>query len=156
MKKSSAGPSRHRSRSVPGPAHLRYYADHNLVAWQPQGILDDALLDDIANWLVVIEKVALPFKRFLDFGQLTEIAVRTRHVFKIAQRRKEEFSGATSVRAALFCHEWIGFGVARLYESLMKDAPIEARAFRERAEAAEWLGVPVDLLSLSDKPAPHQ
>ena len=154
MKRSPEGPSRPRSRSLPGPAHLRFYADHDLVTWQPQGVLDDSLLDQIADWLVVIEKVALPFKRFVDLSRLTEVAVRTRHVFEFAERRKAEFSGARPVRAALFCSEWVGFGIARLYESLMEQSPIEARAFRDRALAAEWLDVPADLLRLTDEPAP--
>ena len=29
------------SRIIPGPAEPRYYPAHNLVAWQPQGVLDD-------------------------------------------------------------------------------------------------------------------
>ena len=35
------------SRIIPGPTHLRQYPAHNLVAWQPQGVLDDQLLDEI-------------------------------------------------------------------------------------------------------------
>ena len=41
-----------------------------------------------------------------------------------------------------------------MYENLMKETPIEARAFRDRAKAAEWLGVPVEILNLDDIPTP--
>jgi len=44
------------SRILPGPAHLWQYPAHNLVAWQPQGVLDDRLLDEIGEWLCTIEK----------------------------------------------------------------------------------------------------
>ena len=37
----------------------------------------------------------------------------------------------------------------------MEDTLIEARAFRDLATAAEWLAVPVDVLTLKDEPAPH-
>jgi hypothetical protein len=140
---------------MPGPAHLRYYAAHRVVAWQPHGVLDDRLLDEIAAWLVTIEKVSLPFKRFVDFSRLTNVAVRTRHVFKIAELRAKEFAGVAPVRTALFCHEWVGFGIARLYESLMENTPIQARAFRDRGAAAKWLAVPEAILSLSDEPDPR-
>ncbi len=73
--------SRAISKIVPGPDFLRYYPAHRLMAWQPQGTLDDLMLDQIAEWLVHIEKGFLPFKRFVDLSQLTTIAVRTRHVF---------------------------------------------------------------------------
>jgi hypothetical protein len=142
------------SRIIPGPADLLHYPAHNLVAWQPQGVLDDQLLDEIGEWLCHIEKASAPFNRFVDFSLLTEVAVRTRHVFKFARKRAEQYAGVTPVKSALFSDDWVGFGIAQLYESLMKGTPIDARAFRDRGAAAVWLGVPAEVLKLEDKPAP--
>jgi hypothetical protein len=36
----------------------------------------------------------------------------------------------------------------------MKETLINARAFRDRATAAAWLGVPVEVLKLEDRPPP--
>lgn len=135
--------------------HLRYYADYHLVAWQPRGILNDRKLDQIADWLFEIEKTSLPFIRFIDFSRLTTVAVRTRHVFEFSKRRLRDYAGTTPVRTALFCNLWVGFGIALLYETLMKGTPIEARAFRDHTAAAAWLSVPADILTLADKPAPQ-
>ena len=143
------------SKNLRGPPFLRHYPAYELVAWQPQGTLDDVMLDDIAEWLLVIEKVARPFKRFIDFSRLTTVAVRTRHVFKFARKRTEQFAGVAPVRTALFSDDWVSFGIACIYESLMEDTPIVARAFRDRRLAAEWLSVPVDVLTLKDEPAPY-
>jgi hypothetical protein len=44
--------------------------------------------------------------------------------------------------------------MARLYEELMAETPIDVRAFRDRAQAAVWLGVPAEILKLEDNPAP--
>jgi hypothetical protein len=41
-----------------------------------------------------------------------------------------------------------------MYESLMKETPIDARAFRDHVTAAAWLGVPAEILKLEDRPAP--
>jgi hypothetical protein len=142
------------SRMMPGPADLRHYPAHNLVAWQPQGVLDDQLLDEIGEWVCHIEKVLVPFNRFVDFSRLTSVAVRTSHVFAFARKRAEQFAAVTPVKSALFCEDWVGFGIALLYESLMKETPIEARAFRDRATAAAWLGVPAGILKLEDKSGP--
>src|SRR5215831_7861269 len=81
------------SKNLPGPPFLRHYRAYELVAWQPQGTLDDAMLDEIAEWLLVIEKVARPVKRFVDFSRLTTVAVRTRHVFEFARKGREQFVG---------------------------------------------------------------
>ena len=142
------------SRSLPGPPFLRQYAAYDLVTWRPEGSLDDLVLDQIAEWLLDIEKMSPPFKRFVDFSRLTTISVRTRHVFTFAQKRAREFTGSEPARTALFCEEWVGFGVARLYEALMEETRIEARAFRDRVRAAQWLAVPVEVLSLTDEPEP--
>jgi len=142
------------SRIIPGPADLRHYPAHNLVAWQPQGVLDDQLLDEIGEWVCHIEKALVPFNRFVDLSRLTSVAVRTKHVFAFARKRAEQFAGLTPVKSALFSDDWVGFGIARMYESLMKETPIEAQAFRDRAKAAVWLGVPAEILKLKDKPAP--
>jgi hypothetical protein len=139
--------SRAISESVLGPFFLRYYPAHRLMAWQPQGTLDDLLLAQIAEWLVHIEKAFLPFKRFIDLSQLTTVAVRCRHVFEFARKRAEQFTGIEPVRTALFSDDWVAFGIACFYESLMEDTLIEARAFRDLAEVAEWLAIPVDVLT---------
>ena len=127
------------SKNLPGPPFLRHYPAQQLVAWQPQGTLDDDMLDQIAEWLVIIEKVSLPFKRFVDLSQLTMVAVRTRHLFEFARKRAEQLDGVGPVRTALFSDDWVGFGIALLYESLMENTAIEAQAFRDRVRAAEWL-----------------
>src|SRR4026209_312472 len=142
------------SRIMPGPADLLHYPAHNLVAWQPQGVLDDQLLDEIGEWLCHIEKGSAPFKRFIDFRRLTSVAVRTKHVFAFARQRAEQFAGVSPVKSALFSEDWVGFGIAQLYESLMKETTIDARAFRDRANAAAWLDVPAEILKLQDKPGP--
>jgi hypothetical protein len=142
------------SKIMPGPADLRHYPAHNLVAWQPQGVLDDQLLDEIGEWACHIEKVLVPFNRFLDFSRLTNVAVRTKHVFEFARKRAEQFAGVTPVKSALFSDDWVGFAIAQLYENLMKETPIDAQAFDDRAKAAVWLGVPAGILKLEDKPGP--
>ena len=142
------------SKSLPGPDFLRYYPAYRLIAWQPQGTLDDSTLYQIPDWLVGIEKASLPLKRFVDLSQLTNVAVHTRHVFEFARKRAEQFTGVQPVRTALFSDDWICHGIGRLYESLMEKTLIEVRTYRDLARAAEWLGIPVDVLTLKDEPAP--
>ena len=133
---------------------MRQYLAHDLIVWQPQGVLDDRLLDEIGEWLCNIEKVSSPEKRFVDLSGLTEVAVRTSHVFAFARKRAAQFARVTPVKSALCCENWVGFGIALLYESLMKETLINARAFRDRATAAAWLGVPAEVLKLEDRPPP--
>jgi hypothetical protein len=131
-----------------GGPFLRLYPSHDLVTWRPEGTLDNNMLDQISEWLVAIEKVSVPVKRFVDFSGLNEFALRTPHLFQFARKRAEQLAGTGPVRTALFSNDYIGFGLARMYEALMENTPIDARAFRDRTQAANWLGVPAEVLTV--------
>ncbi len=98
------------STIIPEPAHLWQYPTYDLIAWQPQGVLDDRLLDEIGEWLCAIEETSPPSKRFIDLSRLTMVAVRTSHVFNFARKRAEQFAGDRPVKSALFSEDWVGFG----------------------------------------------
>ena len=141
------------SETLVGPAFLRHYPAHRLVTWQPHGTLDDDMLDRIGEWLVAAESAAFPFKRFVDLSRLTAVAVRTRHLFQFARGRVENFAVGEPVRSALFSDDWVGFGIARLYESIMENTPIKVRAFIDLSSVAEWLRVSEEVLTLKDVPS---
>jgi len=126
------------------------------VAWRPEGVLDDGLLDAIGEWLYPTERASPSFERFVDLGRITNVAVRTSHVFDFARKRTEQFGGPRLVKSAVFSEDWVGFGIARMYESLMEGGPIAVRAFRDRGQAAGWLEVPAEILKLEDDPAPSR
>ena len=124
--------------------NTHYHSEARLFTWHPQGLLDDRLADEIVTF---IESEAFfevsPIRCYTDFSQLTEIRLKLGHVFQIAQHRH---TSRVPVKSAFFAQSVIGFGIARMYEELMKSAVIEVRAFRERSDAAEWLEVPANFL----------
>jgi hypothetical protein len=132
-----------------GFPHARYYPAHELITWHPRGVLDDNLLDEIATFAQHLEQVASapPFNRFADFSGLTNIRLQIGHVFKVAEERSDAFRDLAPVKSAFFCDKIVGFGIARMYETLMEGSSIQVRAFRDRELAAGWLGVPLEILS---------
>jgi hypothetical protein len=135
--------------------NTRWHEDLRLVTWHPCGTLDDDLADRIVDFIESEERMAdAPFNRYADFGGFTEIRLSFGHAFKIAERRKAAYGEGPPVKSAIYCNWIVGFGIARLYTELMKDCPIEVRAFRDRKAAAEWLGAPVAILCAdSERPA---
>ena len=124
--------------------HTRFHRECKLFTWHPRGEFDDALADEIVGLIESEEQFhETPFSRYTDLSQLTNIRLKIGHVFQIAERRREV---PLPVKSAIFADSTVGFGIARMYESLMEGAPIHVRAFRERTDAAQWLGVPVDVL----------
>lgn len=124
------------------------------MTWQPHGVLDDRLLDDILAWVFGVEGVSRPFDRFIDFGHLARVSIQLGHVFTIAREHAEGFRGKVPIKSALYSENVVGFGIARLYEALMENTSIQARAFRDLTVVAEWLAVPIEILKLENVPAP--
>lgn len=92
------------------------------------------------------ERIAdVPFDRYADLNELSEIRIKLGHFFRSAERRRTGYTGQP-VKSAISCESIIGFGIARLYETLMEGAAIQVRAFRTRHTAAEWLGVSPEIL----------
>src|SRR5437762_11941176 len=124
--------------------HVRYYPDWRLLTWHPRGLFDDALADKIIEAVGSEEHVEeVPFHRYTDFSGLTHIRLKVGHVFDVAKFRR---GVVEPVKSAFFSDTIVGLGIARMYEALMEEATIQVRAFRERAAAAEWLGVLLDIL----------
>ena len=124
----------------------RYHSKERLLTWRPLGTFDDALADEVIALLELDETFEnVPFHRYTDLSLLRDIRLKIGHVFEIVEHRRMV---GEPVRSAFFGDTVVGFGVARMYETLMEGAAIHVRAFRDRAATAEWLGVPVQLLQL--------
>jgi len=124
--------------------YTRYYPEWRLLTWHPRGLFDDALADKLIGVIGSEERVEkVPFHRYADFSGLTHIRLKVGHVFDVAKLRR---GVPEPVKSAFFSDTIVGLGIARMYEALMEEAIIQVRAFRKRAAAAEWLGVPLEIL----------
>ena len=124
--------------------YTRYHPEWRLLTWHPRGLFDDALADKLVGVIGSEERVEkVPFHRYADFSGLTHIRLKVGHVFDVAKLRR---GVPEPVKSAFFSDTIVGLGIARMYEALMEGAVIQVRAFRERAAAAEWLGMPLEIL----------
>jgi hypothetical protein len=121
-----------------------YYPQWRLVQWYPQGILNEAFADQITQFIEMEERIQdAPFDRFTDFSGLTDIRLSMSHVFQTARRRRMVKQPSKS---AFFADTAVALAIAQMYERLMYNAMIDVRAFDDRAAAAEWLEVPLEVL----------
>jgi len=84
------------------------------------------------------------FNRYIDMSGFSRIQIGLDHVVRIA-RRRQRYKGSP-VKSAIFAVRLISVNVARMYQELMNGSHIEVGVFRDRAVAAEWLGVPATIL----------
>ena len=125
--------------------YARYLADWNLVTWHPTGVLDNDRADRVVEFLEHEEMPGVTaFNRFTDMNGYSRIKISLDHIVRIARRRRS-YSGPP-VKSAFFATRTVSVLIARMYEELMDGSLIEVSTFRDLSTAADWLGVPVDIL----------
>jgi hypothetical protein len=125
--------------------HACFHADWRLVTWFPEGVLDNERADRAVEFLESQEKIrGKPFYRYIDMTGYSRLQVGLDHIVRVARRRRR-YAGPP-VKSAFFAVRLISLSIAHMYEELMERSRIEVCTFRDRAAAAEWLGVPVTIL----------
>ena len=125
-----------------------YFPKWNLVTWHPRGVLDDKLADQIIAFIEMEECIqAAPFNRYVDLSGLTQVRLYAGHVFDIAKRRR--YRAMDQVKSAFWTDKTVTKILADMYETFMVNATIKVRVFTKKEAAAEWLEVPIEILSES-------
>ena len=124
----------------------RFHADCRLMTWHPTGILNNERADRAVEFLESTEKLeGRPFDRYTDMTGYTRIQIDIDHIVRLARRRKRGYKGPF-VKSGFYAARLLSLSIAQMYGELMEGSRIRIGMFRDRAVAAEWLGVPVDIL----------
>ena len=119
------------------------------MVWKPHGILDQALVNDIVAFVEAAEeRVQKPFNRFVDLSALEAVDLNFRFVFDIALHRRLAFESHPPVKTAFYVTDPATTHYAKLHAMLTDHSPLHVSMFTERADAAKWLGVPVEPLNV--------
>lgn len=122
-----------------------FYPKVRLVCWFPQGVIKETLCDQFIEYIEFEESdQKAPFDRYFDFSGATEARIGIDYIIRTARRRRTVRQPSKS---AFFVSKPPFYRSAQMYEMLMGEAMIDVRAFRERAAAAQWLEVPVEVLN---------
>jgi len=126
--------------------YARYHEGWKIITWHPNGVLDDERADRMVEYLETeAEADGAAFHRFTDLSGYARIQIGLDHIVRLARRRKQGYKGPP-VKSAFYAVRLIGLSIARMYEELMHGSRIEICTFRDRAAAADWLGVPAAIL----------
>src|SRR4249920_721243 len=88
-----------------------YYPKWKLLVWYPRGVLNQAFVDQIFDFLEMEEQIQdAPFDRYADLSGLSGVRLGMYHVLQAARRRREV---KQPVRSAIFANETLSFEVAQ-------------------------------------------
>jgi len=120
-----------------------------LMVGRFKGVLDMNEAVRIVEFIEIKEaNCETGFHRFCDLTTLDGINLSTSDVLALADRRRAFNPNYVSVKSAFLATDPLAFGIARMYEQLLKSPRIEVSVFNELETAAEWLGVKPDQLKL--------
>ena len=84
-------------------------------------------------------------KRYAD--DVFEVELNFRYVIHVSLHRRLFHKGRAPVKSAILATDSTLIHYARLVMLLTEGSSIKVRVFQDRNEAAQWLGVPIELLA---------
>jgi hypothetical protein len=130
------------------PPELEFYEDIRLLVYKPRGVIDEAAVKKIVAVLEDLEAgLQEPFNRFSDTLAADEVELNFKYVIQVSLCRRLAYAGHPPVKSAILATDSTMIHYARLHALLTQGSPIHVRIFQNRAEAAQWLGVPIERLA---------
>src|SRR6476659_9842724 len=130
------------------PPDVRFHEDIHLLVYRPRGLLNEASVNKIIRVIGELEaKLKEPFDRFSDTLGHDEVELNFKYVIQVSLYRRLSYANRPPIKSAILATDSTIIHYGRLHALLTQGSPIKVRIFQDRAEAAQWLGVPVELLA---------
>jgi|SRR5580704_160120 hypothetical protein len=138
------------------PPEIEFHEDIRLLVYRPRGLIDEAAINKIIRVVEDLEAATQePFNRFSDTTDTHEIELNFRYVIRVSLHRRLAHKGRAPVKSAILATDSTIVHYARLLALLTQGSSIAVRVFQDRQEAAQWLGVPLELLAAKPPAANH-
>jgi hypothetical protein len=138
------------------PPDVEFHDEIRLLIYRPRGLIDQAAINKVVSVIEELEAATQePFNRFSDTSEAHEVELNFRYVIHVSLHRRLSRKGRAPVKSAILATDSTLVHYARLLVLLTEGSSIRVRVFQERAEAAQWLGVPVELLAAKPPAANH-
>jgi hypothetical protein len=133
---------------LPFPPDVEFHEDIGLLVYRPRSSLNRGAINKIISLIGELEfTLKKPFNRFLDTTAAEIVALNLEYVRGVSLYRRRFYGNRPPIKTAILATDSTVAEYGHLHASLTQDSPIEVRIFQDRKEAAQWLGVPVELLS---------
>jgi hypothetical protein len=138
------------------PPDIEFHEDVRLLVYRPRGLIDEPAVNKIISVIEEIEAATQePFNRFSDTSETHEVELNFRYVIQVSLHRRLARAGRAPVKSAIFATDSTLVHYARLLILLTEGSTIKVRVFGDRKDAAQWLGVPLELLAAKPPAANH-
>lgn len=138
------------------PPDVEFHEDIRLLVYRPRGLIDEAVLNKIVSVIEDLEAATQePFNRFSDTTNTHEVELNFKYVIRVSLHLRLSHKGRAPVKSAILATDSTLVHYARLLALLTQGSSIKVQVFQDRKEAAQWLGVPIELLAAKPPAANH-
>ena len=136
---------------LPLPPDVEFHEDICLLIHRPRGLLNKAAINKIISLIGELEyTLKTPFNRFLDTVGADAIDLDSDYIRRVSLYRRRFYGNRPAIKTAILATDSTVANYGHLHASLTQGSPINVRVFQDRKEAAQWLGVPLELLAEKD------
>jgi len=138
----------HQMTDLKLPPDVEFHQDIRLLVYRPRGLIDEAAINNIVRVIEEIEAATQePFNRFSDASEVHEVELNFRYVIQVSLHRRLAYAGRPPVKSAILATDSAVVHYGRLLTLLTQGSSIHVQVFADREEAAQWLGVPIEVLA---------
>jgi hypothetical protein len=130
------------------PPDVEFHEGIRLLVYRPRGVMNEASVYEIVRIIEDLEaRLKEPFNRFFDTVGHDQVELNFRYVIQISLYRVLSYADRPPVKSAILATDSTTAHYCQLHAIITEDSPIKVRIFQERDKAAQWLGVPFELLA---------
>ena len=130
------------------PPYVEFHEDTHLFVYRPIGLMSEESVNKIVSVIEGLEaSVQEPFNRFFDTLGHDEVQLNFKYVIQISLHRRLVYTGRPPIKSAILATDSTIIHYGKLHAVLTQGSPINVHIFKDRDKAAQWLGVPVELLA---------
>ena len=133
---------------LPLPPDLEFHEDIYLLIHRPRGLLNRVAVNKLISVIGELEfALKKPFNRFVDTVAADAVDLNLEYIRRVSLYRRRFYGNRPAIKTAILATDSTLADYGRLHASLTRGSPIDVRVFQDRKEAAQWLGVPLELLA---------
>jgi hypothetical protein len=138
------------------PPDIEFHEDFHLLIYRPKGLINEAEINRVIGVIEGIEAASQqPFNRFSDTSETHEVELNFSYVIHVSLHRRLSHKGRAPVKSAILATDSTLVHYARLLALMTQGSSIKVQVFQDSKEAAQWLGVPPELLAAKPPAANH-
>jgi hypothetical protein len=132
------------------PPDVEFHEDVHLLIWRPEGLVNKAAVNRIITILGELETTLKePFNRFSDTAAADAVDLNFEYIIRVSLYRRAFYGKRPPIKSAILATDSTLIHYGKVHALLTHSSPINVRVFQDRKGAAQWLGVPVELLTFS-------